>query len=88
MSFQSGVKNLLSSEMSNRKIIKTYKICRPYVVTLLNQTPILECYPARLVDLNAHKKDMCYNEIGLCAPIMSTVLGSIVNAIGRTFAIT
>lgn len=28
--------------MSNRNIIKTYKICRPYVVTLLNQTPILE----------------------------------------------
>jgi hypothetical protein len=74
--------------MSNRNIIKTYKICRPYVVTLLNQTPILECYLAKLVVLNAHKKDMCYNEIELCAQIMSTALSSIVDAIGRTFVVT
>lgn len=37
---------------------------------------------------NKHYKDMCYNEIELCAQITNTILGSIVNTIGSAFVIT
>jgi hypothetical protein len=33
------------------------------------QMPILEWYTARLMVKNGHQKDMCYDEIGLCAQI-------------------
>lgn len=40
-------------------------------------------YFARLVVKNAHQKDMCYNQIGLCIQKKGTILGSIINTIGR-----
>ena len=44
-----------------------YIVCGPYVVTLLNWTPIFDWYMARLVVKNGQQRDMCYDEIGLCA---------------------
>ena len=42
----------------------------------LNWTPTFEWYMARFVVRNGHPKDnMCYNEIGLCAHNMDTILG-------------
>ena len=38
---------------------------------------------ARLVVENIHQKDTLYNEIGLCAQSMSTILGQMINTIGR-----
>ena len=34
---------------------------------------------ARLVVKNGHPKDMCHNEIRLCAQNIDTILGSVVN---------
>ena len=43
---------------------------------------------ARLVVKNEHQKT-CYNEIGLCAQNLDTILSSIVNiATGRAYVIT
>jgi len=43
------------------------KICGPHVVTLHNWTPIFERYMTGLVANNVYEKDMCSDEIGLCA---------------------
>jgi hypothetical protein len=43
---------------------------------------------ARLVVMTGHQKDTCYNEIGLCAQNKDTVLGSVVNRLGRANVIT
>jgi hypothetical protein len=38
----------------------------------------------RLVVVNGHQKDNCYNKNGLCAQNMAFILGSVVNiTIGR-----
>ena len=42
---------------------------------------------ARLVVKNGHSKNMCYDEIGLCAPNIH-ILGSIMYTIGRLHVIT
>ena len=34
---------------------------------------------------NRHQKDMCLEEIGLCAPKMFTILGPILNIIGGKY---
>ena len=36
-------------------------------------------YTARLVVEYGHRKDICYDEIGLCAQIIDTILSSIIN---------
>ena len=52
-------------------------------------TPLFEWCMARIVVKNGHQKDTCYNEIGLCAQHISTILGSLVNnTIGRMYLIT
>ena len=38
---------------------------------------------ARLVVKNGHQKDSCHYESGLCAQSIDTILGSIVNTIGK-----
>jgi len=44
---------------------------------------------ARLVVKNGHDKDSCYDDIGLCAQIILTILGSKLNiTIGRAYVIT
>lgn len=35
-----------------------------------------------------HQKDMCYDETGLCAQSIDTILGSMVNTIGRAYMLT
>ena len=42
---------------------------------------------AGLVVKNGHQKDMCYNEIGLCAQNKDSVLGSLINRSGRVYVI-
>ena len=59
------------------------KVRGPHVITLLNQIHISERYMARLVVKNGHQKDSCHYECGLCAQSIYTILGSIVNIIGR-----
>lgn len=64
------------------------KVWGPYVVTLLNWTPIFEWSMARLVVNNTHQNDTCYNDARLCAQNIHTNLGSIVNTTGRVHVIT
>lgn len=52
------------------------------MITTLNQFRSM----ARLV-LNRHQKDICYGRIGLCLKYLSSILGSIVNKIGRAHVI-
>jgi hypothetical protein len=42
---------------------------------------------ARFVVKNGHKKDTCFDEVGLCAQNIDTILDSIVNTIGRVYVI-
>ena len=53
-----------------------------------NWTSLCECYMARLGVKNGHRKDMCKDEIGLCAQNIDAILGSIVNTIWRAYVIT
>ena len=55
----------------------------PYVVIIRNWTPIFKWYMARLVGKNGHQKDMCYNEIGLCAQNKDIIVGFAANISGR-----
>ena len=52
-------------------------------------TPIFEWYVVRCGSKNGHQKGiMCFKEIGLHAPNVLTILGSIVNIItGKTYMI-
>ena len=68
--------------------IYTSNVCEPNVVTLLNQTPILEWYMARCVVENKHQKDTCNDEIGRRVQNIDTILSSRVNTIRRAYAIT
>ena len=45
-------------------------------VTLLDETFIFEWYMARFIVKNGRQKDTCYNEIGLCAQNIGTILYS------------
>ena len=47
----------------------------------LNQIPIFEWYVVRYGSKNGQQKDMFLKEIGLCAQVLLTILGSIVNTI-------
>lgn len=42
---------------------------------------------ARFVVKNGHKIDTCFDEFGLCAQNIDTILDSIVYTIGRAFVI-
>jgi hypothetical protein len=44
---------------------------------------MFEWFMARLVVNNTYQKDMCYDEIGLCAPDIDMLLGSFVSTMGR-----
>lgn len=48
---------------------------------VLSWIPIIEWYMARPGVKRRHQKDMCHDEIGLCARNLDTILGSIVNII-------
>jgi hypothetical protein len=56
-------------------------------VTLLDHTPIFEWFTTRFVVKNDTDKNLCYNEIGLCAQKILTIMVSIDNKIGRTYVI-
>ena len=43
---------------------------------------------ARLGVKKGHRKDICNDEIGLCAQNIDAILGSIVNTIWRVYVIT
>ena len=51
-------------------------------VSYINRTSIFEWYVVRYASRNGRHKDVCLNEIGLCAHNMLTILGSIINIIG------
>ena len=51
----------------------------------LNYSPILEWHMEKSIIMNGHQKDTCDNEIGVWAQKVDTILGSIVNAIGRAY---
>lgn len=53
----------------------------PNFVTYLNQTPITKWYVVRCGSKGS-QKNMLLKEIGLCDPIMVSILGSIFNFIG------
>lgn len=57
------------------------------MITLLDGKPLFDWYIARLVVEYGHGKDICYDEIGLCALNIDTILSSIMNPIGRTYVI-
>ena len=59
-----------------------HKVCGLYVVTSSDRMPTFAWYMARFIVKNGHHKDMCYDEIGLCAQNIDTFLGSIINTIG------
>ena len=54
----------------------------PNFVIYLNQTPITEWYVVRCGSKKGSQKYMLLKEIGLCDPIMVSILGSIFNFIG------
>lgn len=54
------------------------KVCGPYV----KWTPIFEWCIAQFVLVNGHHKDICFNDIGLCAQNMSITLSLIVSTFG------
>ena len=58
------------------------KVSVLYVVTLFDWTPIFEWYMTKPVLENGHQNDICYDEIGLCAQYIDTIVGSIVNTLG------
>ena len=43
---------------------------------------IFEWYMTRFARKNEHQNNMCYNEIGLCAPTIDTILGPMVTQLG------
>jgi hypothetical protein len=54
-------------------------------VYILKHTPIFDWSESK----NGHQKDMCYVHIEvICAHNNDTILGSIINTIGRAFVIT
>ena len=52
-------------------------------ITYLNRTPIFESYVICCGSKNKHSKDMLFKEIRLHARIMTTILSSVVDIIGR-----
>jgi hypothetical protein len=58
------------------------------VVTHLYWMPIFKWYMARFWVKNGFQKDMCYDEIGLCAQNIHTNLGWILNLIRMAYEIT
>ena len=56
-----------------------FNISRPYSVTCLHWIPIFELHVVRCGSKNGHQKDLCLDEIGLCAQKMVTILGLVVN---------
>jgi hypothetical protein len=53
----------------------------PNSITYLNRTPIIEWYLVWCGFKNGHQEDMCLEEVGLHAPNMISILGSIVKII-------
>ena len=51
------------------------------------QTPMFEQYMTRLVIKIEHQKDICSDEIDLRAQNKDTILGSVLNSIGRAYVI-
>ena len=49
---------------------------------ILSKKGIFEWYMTRFACKNEHQNDMCYNEIGLCAPTIDTILGPMVTQLG------
>ena len=43
------------------------EVCGPFVVALLNSTPMFEWSVVRLVMRDRDQKDICYDATGLCA---------------------
>ena len=60
-----------------------YKVDVPISITYLNWTSFFKWYVVMCGSKNGHKKYMYLKEIGLRAQYMMTILGSIVNIIGR-----
>lgn len=60
------------------------KECGPYVVTVLNWTPRCYWYMVRLVLKNGHQNNTYFNEIGLCAHIL-TILSWKINTTQRVY---
>ena len=58
------------------------KVAMPNYVTYLNQTPITKWYVVKCGSKKGSQKYMLQKEIGLCDPIMVSILGSILNFIG------
>ena len=56
-------------------------------ITLLDWTPIFESHMTRLVVKNGLPKEMCHDEIGLCAKSIDNILCLILNIIGRAYEI-
>ena len=69
-------------------VLYHFKIDMPKSNITIMWTPILEQYAVRCESKNGHQKGMFLKEIILCAQIKLTILGSIVNMIGRTYMIT
>ena len=46
---------------------------------------MFEWYVLKCGSKNKHLKDMCFEEVGLHAQSMLTILGSIINMIGETY---
>lgn len=72
---------------SHNQPIGGLRPCGSYVVALHNWTPLFEWYMAGFVVKNKHQKAMCYDEIGLCIQNILTILGSILDTIGRAYVI-
>ena len=51
---------LVALKVSNMTKASWGNVCGPYVLTLLNWTPIIQWYTARFVIKNGHQKDMWY----------------------------
>ena len=64
------------------------KVCGPSVVYATLLQPKFQCCTIRLLVKNGKQTDTSYNKIGLCAQNMSTILGSVVDTIGRAYVIT
>lgn len=58
------------------------------MVILLNGYLCLSGISHDLELRNGHHKDPCHEEIGICAQAIGTILGSIVNTMGRAYVIT
>jgi hypothetical protein len=57
------------------------------VVTFCSWTAVVEFY-GKACNYRGHQKDMCSDEIGVCAQNINTIVGLVVNTTGRADVIT